>query len=79
MLRSLVKDRIGQIFQHHFMIPAQSIRAKKTLDQLGLTEWDKREMLNYLEQEFRIDIHANEEFRINTVYDTINYVTKKLA
>ncbi len=79
MLRSLVRDRIGQIFEHHFMISAKKLRVKSTLVQLGLTEWDKREMLNYIEQEFRIDINANEELRIQTVYDTISYVTRKLA
>jgi len=79
MLRSLVKERIGQIFENHFMISAKKLRPKNTLVQLGLTEWDKREMLNYIEQEFRIDIKANEEPRIQTVYDTIVYVTQKLA
>jgi acyl carrier protein len=79
MLRSLVRDRIQKIFEHHFMVPAKKLRAKNTLDQLGFSEWDKREMLNYIEQEFRIDITANEEPRIQTVYDTISYVTRKLA
>jgi len=77
-MNAVAKGRFNFIFKRHFLIPTSSLKGRKYLEDLGLTKLEQIEMLNYFEEEFKIEFSEQDEKRIKTVNDTISILDKYL-
>jgi len=62
----------------HFLIPPANLKSSRYLDDLGLTKLEQREMLNYFEDEFKIQFSEQDERKIRTIHDTLSILDKYL-
>ena len=78
-MNTALKHRVDFIFKRHFLIPPSLLKRSRYLDDLGLSELDQKEMLNYLEEEFHIQLSEQDERKIRTVNDTLSILDKYIA
>jgi|GEM_PF-1080557 len=71
--------RVSFIFKRHFMVPPALLKRSRYLDDLGLSKVEQKEMLNYLEEEFHIELSEQDERRIRTVNDTLSILDKYIG
>lgn len=65
-----ILESLKKIFNSHFLIHVNQLKDRHTLTKdLGMNEWEKMEMLLYVENEFHITIDDNEIPQLNTVGD----------
>jgi acyl carrier protein len=70
------RDKFQHILKRHFLILPYQIKGRKYLEDLGLTKMEQREMLNYVEDEFKIQFTETDEKHIKTVNDTLYLLQK---
>lgn len=51
-----LKVRLASILKNHFLVETSGLRSWKYLDDLGITQPEKKELLNLFEDEFQIII-----------------------
>jgi hypothetical protein len=73
-----IRNKFDFIFKRHFLIPPSRLKSSRYLEDLGLTKPEQREMLNYFEDEFKIQFSEQDERKIKTVHDTISILDKYL-
>jgi hypothetical protein len=71
-MQSALFQRLEEILQRHFMVEADLLRANRYLEDLGLTQPEKKELFNLFEEEFHICLTEQDERSIRTVYDTVS-------
>jgi len=74
----LFRHKFDVIFQRHFLIPPAKLKRSRYLEDLGLTKLEQREMLNYFEDEFKIQFSEQDELKIKTIHDTLSILDKYL-
>jgi hypothetical protein len=72
------RHKFDIIFQRHFLIPPAKLLKNRYLEDLGLTKLEQREMLNYFEDEFKIQFTEGDELKIKTIHDTLSILDKYL-
>lgn len=72
------RQKINRIFSRHFLIPNRRIRGFRYLEDLGITQPEKLELLNCIEEAFQVEISEADSRRIRTVDDTITILDKYL-
>ncbi len=73
-----IREKFIDIFKRHFHIMPGQLRNRKYLDDLGLTKIEQLEMLNYVEEEFKIKLSETDEKKIKTVGDTLSVLQKHI-
>ena len=70
--------KINSIFSRHFLIPSRHIRGFRYLEDLGITQPEKLQLLNCIEEVFQVEISEADGRRIRTVGDTFTILDKYL-
>lgn len=72
MPSALLKDRLANILRERFLVDTRSLRSWKYLEDLGITQPEKKELINLFEAEFKIELSEKDERQIRTVRDTVS-------
>jgi acyl carrier protein len=70
-MHSEIKQQLTRILRNRFLIDAGRLRAGKFLEDLGITDAEKKELFNLFEEEFQIQIKQKDERNIRTIRDTV--------
>ncbi len=73
-----LKERLAKILENHFMVESASLRGYRYLEDLGITDAEKKELFNLCESEFQIQLNEKDEQRIRTVKDTVSVLQQYL-
>ena len=74
-----LKVRLASILKNHFLVETSGLRSWKYLDDLGITQPEKKELLNLFEDEFQIIISEKDERSIRTIRDTVFIIQQNLG
>jgi acyl carrier protein len=77
-MNPVTKNRFNFILKRHFLIQPSRLKRRKYLEDLGINTVEKKELLNYFEEEFKIQFSELDERKIRTIDDTINILDKYL-
>jgi acyl carrier protein len=78
-MHSELKNRLANILKNHFLVETSILRSWKYLEDLGITQPEKRELFNLFEDEFHIQISETDEKKIRTVRDTVSIIQQNLG
>jgi len=74
-----LKERLSVILRNQFLVDTTGLRSWKYLEDLGLTQPEKKELLNLFEDEFNINISEKDERSIRTIRDTVFIIQQNLG
>ena len=74
-----LKERLSSILKNHFLVEPSGLRSWKYLEDLGITQPEKRELFNLFEDEFKIKISEKDERSIRTIRDTVSIIQQNLG
>jgi hypothetical protein len=77
-MRPTFRQKFDFILKRHFLVPGPRIKGYKYLEDLGLSKPEQREMLNYVEDTFKVRFSEQDERQIRTVHDTLSILDKYL-
>ena len=67
-------ERVREIIGEELGIEKEEVKNSSTLDELGIDELDRIEIVMHLEEEYSIDISNEAMFNFETVQDIIDHV-----
>jgi len=67
-------ERVREIIGEELGIEKEEVKNSSTLDELGIDELDRIEIVMHLEEEYSIDISDEAMFNFETVQDIIDHV-----
>jgi hypothetical protein len=73
-MQTQLNDRLACILRDHFLVDTRSLRSWKYLEDLGITQPEKKELLNLFEDEFQIELSEKDERSIRTIRDTVSII-----
>lgn len=74
-----LKERLASILKVHFLVETSGLRSWKYLEDLGITQPEKKELFNLFEDEFKIQISEKDERSIRTIRDTVFIIQQNMG
>lgn len=78
-MNAVVKNKVDTLLRRHFLVHPGLLKQKRYLEDLGLSKLEQKEMLNLIEDEFKIQVSEQDEKQIRTIHDTVNILDKYLT
>ena len=78
-MKTELKERLASILKNHFLVETSGLRSWQYLEDLGITQPEKKELFNLFEDEFKIKISEKDERNIRTIRDTVFIIQQNLG